>query len=46
MTNLWQTGLGFALIITEDCVGFFVVFFFFAALGMRHLGLFISLACF
>ena len=28
MTNLWQTGLGFALIITEDGVGFFVVFFF------------------
>ena len=34
MTNLWQTGLGFALIITEDGVGFFVVFFFFC--GVRN----------
>lgn len=44
MTNLWQTGLGFALIIQRTVLVVVFFFFFLEALGMQHLGLCFSLA--
>ena len=45
ITNLWQTGLGFALVIQRTVLVWFF-FSFVEVLGMQHLELRLSLACF